>query len=93
MILSIIREMAITKFHLTCETASAPSNQQLTVAYIEMVTNVDAEPNESPAASLCRDVGVDGQLTTDDCRPPDSLSVVTGLKDDVSRLNYIILLK
>ncbi|KAF3583420.1 hypothetical protein F2Q69_00028949 [Brassica cretica] len=62
---------SVTKFHLTCETASAPSNQQLTVAYIEIVTNVDAEPKESPAASLCRNVGVDGRLTT-------VQSVVTG---------------
>uniref|UniRef100_A0A0D3C3V2 DUF1664 domain-containing protein n=1 Tax=Brassica oleracea var. oleracea TaxID=109376 RepID=A0A0D3C3V2_BRAOL len=40
---------------------------------------VDAEPKESPAASVRRNVGVDGRLTTVE-------GVVTGLKDDVSGL-------
>ncbi|CAN6843176.1 unnamed protein product, partial [Brassica oleracea] len=40
---------------------------------------VDAEPKESPAASVRRNVGVDGRLTTVE-------GVVTGLKDDVSVL-------
>ncbi|CAN6828386.1 unnamed protein product [Brassica oleracea] len=61
----------------TGENASAPSTQQLNAAYIETATNtkgrvyglgslqyVDADPKESPAASLRRNVGVDGRLTT-----------------------------
>ncbi|KAL0801738.1 hypothetical protein Bca101_056914 [Brassica carinata] len=57
----------------TGETESTPSNQQLTAACIDMATNtegrvyglgllqyVDSEPKESPAASLLRNVGVDG---------------------------------
>ncbi|CAH8358484.1 unnamed protein product [Eruca vesicaria subsp. sativa] len=80
----------------TGETASATSTQQLNAAYIEMATNtkgrvyglgslqyVDAEPKESPAASLCRSVGVDGRLTTVE-------GVVTGLKDDFSGLKQSI---
>uniref|UniRef100_A0A0D3CT97 Uncharacterized protein n=1 Tax=Brassica oleracea var. oleracea TaxID=109376 RepID=A0A0D3CT97_BRAOL len=60
----------------TGENVSALSTQQLNDAYIEYV---DAEPKESPAASLRRNVGVDGRLTTVE-------GVVTGLKDDVSGL-------
>ncbi|KAF3514468.1 hypothetical protein F2Q69_00010130 [Brassica cretica] len=76
----------------TGENASAPSTQQLNAAYIETATNtkgrvyglgslqyVDADPKESPAASLRRNVGVDGRLTTVE-------GVVTWLKDDVSGL-------
>ncbi|CAH8362118.1 unnamed protein product [Eruca vesicaria subsp. sativa] len=44
---------------------------------------VDAEPKESPAASLRRSVGVDGRLTTVE-------GVVTGLKDDFSGLKQSI---
>lgn len=48
-----------------------------------MATNVDTEPKESPAASLRRNVGVDGRLTTVE-------DVVTGLKDSVSGLKQSI---
>ncbi|KAJ0233341.1 hypothetical protein HA466_0283080 [Hirschfeldia incana] len=68
---------------VTGETASAPSNQQLTAAYIGMATNVDAEPKESSAASLRRHFGVDGRLTT-------VKDVVTGLKDSFSGLKQSI---
>ncbi|KAL0805775.1 hypothetical protein Bca101_098266 [Brassica carinata] len=80
----------------TGETASAPSTQQLNAAYIEMATNtkgrvyglgsfqyVDAQPKESPAASLHRNIGLDGRLTTVE-------GVVTGMKDDVSGLKESI---
>ncbi|KAF3589885.1 hypothetical protein F2Q69_00027174 [Brassica cretica] len=76
----------------TGETASAPSNQQLSAAYIEMATNtkgrvyglgslqyVDVEPKESPAASLRRSVEVDERLTTVE-------GVVTGLKQSIDLL-------
>ncbi|KAL0805754.1 hypothetical protein Bca101_098245 [Brassica carinata] len=84
------------KCHCYRETASALSTQQLNAAYIEMATNtkgrvyglgsfqyVDAQPKESPAASLHRNIGLDGRLTTVE-------GVVTGMKDDVSGLKESI---